>query len=255
MLKYMKSAFLFLCIILLFPTHCFAQEAFTNPDTSYRVIVQDDADLLTNEEEKDLIDVMEPITEYGNVAFVTTDYNYSSADSYAKSTYRDMFGTKSGTLFLIDIDNRMIYIFSDGKIYRTITKSYANTITDNVYRYASNKDYYTCAAKAFEQINTLLKGGFILQPMKYISNALLAIILAVMFNYFRILFCHGKAKPTTKQIVDKMNHHVSFDNISNRLLKTERVYHPRSSGGGSSGGGSSSGGGGSSSGGGGGHSF
>lgn len=251
MLKYLKSALVFLCIILLFPANAHAQEAFSNSDTSYRVVMQDDADLLTDSEEKALVEVMKPITAYGNVAFVSTDYNSSSADSYAKSVYRDFFGTKSGTVFLIDMDNRMIYIFSDGKIYRTITKSYANTITDNVYRYASSKNYFACAAKAFEQINTLLAGGRIMQPMKYISNALLAVILGILINYFRILFWHSKSKPKTEDIVDNMDHYVNFTNTNYKLLSSRKYYHSSDSGGGSSGGG----GGGGSSGGGGGHSF
>lgn len=251
MLKYLKSALIFLCALLLFPAQVLAQEAFTNSDTSYRVVMQDNADLLTDQEEKALIEVMKPITVYGNVAFVTTDYNSSSADSFAQSTYRNFFGTKSGTLFLIDMDNRMIYIFSDGKIYRTITKSYANTITDNVYRYASSKNYFACAAKAFEQINTLLAGGHIMQPMKHISNFLLAIILGILINYFRILFWHSKSKPRTEDIVDNMDHHVNFTDVNYKLISSRKYYHSSDSGGG----GSSGGGGGGSSGGGGGHSF
>lgn len=31
-------------------------------------------------------------------------------------------------------------------------------VTDNVYRYASKKDYYTCAEKAFSQAFSLLEG-------------------------------------------------------------------------------------------------
>lgn len=85
---------------------------------------------------------------------------------------------------MIDMDNRNIWIHSNGAIYRTITKSYADTITDNVYTYASAQDYYGCASEAYTQMATLLAGRRIAQPMKYISNALLALIIALLINYF-----------------------------------------------------------------------
>ena len=53
-----------------------------------------------------------------------------------------------------------------------LQNSYADSITDNVYTYASNRDYFSCAAKGFERELNLLKGQKIRQPMKYISNAL-----------------------------------------------------------------------------------
>ena len=34
-------------------------------------------------------------------------------------------------------------------------------LTDNVYKYASKQQYYECASKSFDQINSLLKGGYI----------------------------------------------------------------------------------------------
>lgn len=45
-----------------------------------------------------------------------------------------------GTVFAIDMDNRNIWIHSDGAVYQVVTKGYADTVTDNVYRYASRGD-------------------------------------------------------------------------------------------------------------------
>lgn len=223
-----------------------------NPDTGYRVLLEDDAGLLSDEEETQLAEQMQEITPYGNAAFKSISYNMSSASSYAHDFYHDSFGGASGTLFLIDMDNREIYIFSDGAVYRTITSSYANTITDNVYRYASREDYYTCASRAFGQIQSLLAGQEIAQPMKYISNTLLALILAALINYFVAMHQAGSAKPSSGEMLDAVSTRFAFANPQKQLTKQDKVYSPPSSSGGHGGGGHSGGG---RSGGGGGHRF
>ena len=71
----------------------------------YDVIIEDDADLLTSVEENRLYEVMEPITAYGNVAFVTIYGNDHSTESLCRNYYREQFGTASGTLCVSDMDN------------------------------------------------------------------------------------------------------------------------------------------------------
>ena len=247
------------CLFLLSGTTCMAQADYTNPETGYQVIIEDDADLLTPSQEDDLADEMKEITRFGHALFKTIDQNTLSAEEFARNFYRQTIDTESGTLFLIDMDNRMLWIHSDGDVYKTITTSYANTITDNVYRDASKKDYYTCASTVFSQINTLLAGNHILQPMKYTSNLLLALILALLITFLFVSSQARLKKPKQKELMSHIDHyfnirtkHIYFSHIST-------VYSPESSGGssfGGGGGGSSSGGGGSSSsGGGGGHRF
>lgn len=232
-------------------------KTYTNKSTGYQVIVEDDADLLTDVEETALGKEMASITAYGSVAFKSIDYNpYYSTEDYIKNYYRDTFGSTSATVFLVDMDERNIWIHSNGTIYKTITKSYANTITDNVYKYASNGDYYTCAYTAFGQINTLLEGRKIAQPMKYISNAFLAIIVALLLNYFLVRSFSRAKKPSKDELLGKVFTQCNIANPSIRFIRQSRVYSPpSSSSGGSSGGGGGSSGGGGGGGGGGGHSF
>ncbi len=110
---------------------------YINPDTGYSVSIQDKADLMTDSEEAQLAEDMKAVTKYGSAAFVSEyAYGYSSSE-YAELSYRRLIGSGSGTVLLIDMANRNIWIHSDGAIYKTITRSYANTITDNVYRMAS----------------------------------------------------------------------------------------------------------------------
>ena len=156
---------------------------------------------------------------------------------------------------------RKIWIHSNGEIYKTITESYADTITDNIYTYASKKEYYNCASKAFEQELALLKGSKIRQPMKYTSNILLALIIALFANYGIVRLLTKQKKPKSKQLISGAFVHQAFNGTQFQFINQTRVYSPpsSSSGGSSGGGGSSSSGGGGSSGGsgggGGGHSF
>lgn len=229
---------------------------YINPDTSYGVWIADDAHLLEEEEAQALAALMQDITVYGNVLFKTTDSNAADTASYAGEYYRKQVGTDSGILFLIDMDNRMIWIHSDGAVYRVITKSYANTITDNVYRYASDGDYYQCAAQAYDQVLTLLEGNRIAQPMKYLSNAFLAVILALLLNYGLVCLFSRIRKPGGRELLGNAGNYFRYTQPQAFFVRESRTYHPRdsgsSSGSGSSGGGGSSGG---NSGGGGGHRF
>ncbi|MDE6213089.1 MAG: TPM domain-containing protein [Lachnospiraceae bacterium] len=240
---------------------CYAEEAYINDETGYRVVLEDDAQLLSDEEETELIAQMKEITTYGNVALKTIDANDRSAEYYARQYYQSRFGTDSGTLLLIDMDNRMLWIHSDGAVYRVITTAYANTITDNVYRYASSGDYGDCAMEAFVQIHTLLRGQKIAQPMKYISNGLLAVIIALILNYGLVNYYARLKKPERKTLMRSVENHFNYTRPQAVFTHESKVYNPVSSGSGSSGssrggsGGSSGGGGGSRSGGGGGHSF
>lgn len=230
---------------------------YINPDTSYRVWISDDAQLLDEEEKQNLAALMQDITVYGNVIFKTTDSSVRDTESYAREYYKEQTGTDSGILFLIDMDNRVIWIHSDGDVYRVITKSYANTITDNVYRYASDGDYYECAAQAYDQVLALLNGNKIAQPMKYISNAFLSVILAMLLNYGLVCLFAGNRKPGRKELLGNTGNYFRYTQPQAFFVHESRTYNPTDSGSSSSGssGGGSGGSSSSSSGGGGGHRF
>lgn len=236
----------------------YADKRYVNPDTGYEAVIVDDAYLLSDSEKSLLLEEMKLITKYGNVMFNSINYNSTSTENYIKSLYREKYGSESGTIFVIDMDNRNIWIHSNGAINRTINKSYAETITDNVYTYASDKDYFNCALKVYEQEYTLLQGRRISQPMKYISNALLAVVIAVVINYIIVRVYSSKKKASTKSLMNGIFEYRSFNNCNVVFTHQTKTYSPQesssggSSGGGGGGGGGSSGGGGGS---GGGHSF
>lgn len=224
---------------------------YINDETNFTASIEDNANLLSIEERVKLFEEMKQLTKYGHIAFVSTASNSSSVEYFADSYYHSHYGTESGTIFIIDMSNRKIYIFSDGANYRTVTESKAYSITDNTYRYATDKEYYNCASYSFKQIYTILDGGKIAEPMRYTSNIFIALTLSFFFSFLYILGKSRIAKASDRSIVDNCD--IDFKVGDTSVIKTgqHRVYSPQSSGGSGGGGG----GGGGSSGGGGGHSF
>lgn len=231
--------------------------AESEPVSEYAAVIEDDADLLSDSEEAALLLELLPITEYANVAFHTVkEHSFSSTESYAADYYDKTFGGgTNGTVFLIDMDRRFIYIVSDGAAYRTVTRSRAETITDNVYRYASRGDYYACAEEAFREILALLEGGRIAEPMKYASNAFLAISAALLVMFLIVQSVTNLRRPKKNELREAAVVRFTGDAPIVEKTGTTRRYEPISTGSGGGSGGSGGGGGGGFSGGGGGHSF
>lgn len=222
-------------------------------------VILDYADLLTDQEEANLSSLMSGITEYGGVAFITNPslavYEGYAADLAEYYCY-ELFNGESATVFLIDMYNRRIEIYSTGDIYKVITKGRANGIADNIYSYATDGNYYDCAANAFNQILTILEGGKVAVPMRYATNFLLAVGLVLFFVY--LLTMKNRANynfnQLTNVVIDSERSDLFLHLKKKTLISESRTVHvsSSSSGGGHSGGGHSGGG---HSGGGGGHSF
>ena len=257
--------FVFLAAVLMMrPVRAAGDVLYTNGTTGYQVVIDDGLDLLNDAEEKRLLLEMMPITDYGNVAFVSVNAE-AATGAFARERYAELFGEGDGTMFVIDLGNRNIWIYSYGSVYKTITRGYANTITDNVYRDGAAGRYYDCAAAVYRQEYTLLKGGKIARPMKHITNAFFAFIAALLGNFLVLKNSRKKEKAdlsdilraTTRSKVKAVGEAVM---ISQKKSKREysSSYSSGSSSGrsyssGSSSGGGYSGGGSHSSGGGGGH--
>lgn len=251
---------LILLLIIIIPSNVYAKslENYTNEKNGYKVVIEDDANLLDYKELQNLKKEMIPLTKYGNIMFKTIDYNPNyETGYYASLLYHKEFGTSSGTIFLIDMDERIIYVFSDGYNFNIITENKALLITDNAYRLAKKGEYYECASKVFSQVHTLLQGKAIVEPMRIITCVLFSITSSFLITYIIVLFSTKIRKARDKELLKNCNVIFNIKDITVKKTGTHRKYCPSSSssGGGSSSGGSGGGGGGRSSGGGGGHRF
>ena len=241
----MRKTIMILCIVILVfvPTIAFSNEGTSKGNVNGRVLVEDDADLLTPEEKEKITDEMKKLSEYGNVVFKSTNQSTSSDSlSYIKNYYYSKFQNDNGIAFYIDMKNRQICMCATGGLDEKITSSKCNIITDNVYMYATVGKYYLCVSNAFSQACDLLEGRKIAESMKYYSNSFLAMMLSLLISYGLFHFLSNNGKTTKSEIIEEC-----IIKLDNRLIGvnktgTHTVYvgDSDSSSGGSSGGGSSS---------------
>ncbi|MBO5349223.1 MAG: TPM domain-containing protein [Clostridia bacterium] len=121
------------------------------PEVDSSEKVYDYADLFTYSEEEKLFEKISDYIDTYNIdmAIVTIDENpKSSSQSYAESFYttNDMGigDNDDGILFLIDMDNRNMWIATHGSAI-SIYDSYIDPILDDCYFYISDDEYYECA--------------------------------------------------------------------------------------------------------------
>ena len=246
---YIVCLFLFLIGMLSAQT-CFAEN--TQDVCLHEIVIRDDAGLFSDREIVKLTEVMEKAAVYGNVMLLSVDQNnYMSTRNLSETIYEETFGYSDGVIFVIDMDYRMLWISGFGSFRNIITNDYCDTITDNVYTYASDERYYECGMEAFSQIAAVLAGKNIPMPMKYICNLLISLLIALLANYFIVMSISKKRAASDTDLKQNIIYHCNISNTQAQFTHETRTYNPHTSS--SSSGGSSGGGGGGASGG--GHSF
>ena len=266
-----RLLFVLFAFVMLFGLVPVSADALTmyavNPNTGYEDRIYDEAGLFSKDEINRLYEEAYEITEYSNIVIATINHNpygYSESSTkyeflYAEGLYDSFYGLNSdrkyenGIVFLIDMDTRWLYIYRDGDITGYLTEGKCDSITDNAYSYASSGDYYKCASKVIEQLNSVVQGRAIFEPMKLISNLFIGLSLSFLITYL-IASAQSKAKLASGsdmlQYAEKSFYSTPVNDV---LTSTTKVYCPPSSS--SGGGGHRGGGGGGHHGGGGGHRF
>ena len=223
---------------------------YVNQENGNKVTITDDADLLTDGEEKELEGIMIKLSEYGHVGFYTTMSGSSDITDTAERYYLSKLGSKeeSGTVFVIDMNIRELYIITAGYknmgMRSVINSSRASTIADNVYTYATDKKYYKCAYEVFNEELTLMEGGRIAQPMKLTSNILLALVIGFIVAFLLVRAFSAKVPPTENELLAAIQTRQNLNGYQKSFTHTTRTYSPRSSGSSGGGGGGRGGGGG-----------
>lgn len=235
MIPFLLAVWVFCAGIVTFPVRA---------DGGYEVVIRDEADLFTDSQEAQLKEEMTEIRTYGDVLLYTCE---RSGDSHtlAENAFQSVFHADtrdSGTVFMINMETREIYIYNSGRISRTITSGYSETITDNVYRRASAGDYYSCAREVFSQEAAVLSGARIAQPMKYVSNVLLAFVFSLFLVYILVRCNAGKHRADKGEIMTAIQADPDYRNVHVSVYNRTRVYDPPHSSSSSSGGSSSGGG-------------
>lgn len=128
--------------------------------------VFDGAGLFSNQE-KEMFEkqIQSMINEMNmDVLIVTTDdAGGKSAKDYAERFYIDRaYGVGKdyrGVLFLIDMDNRELYILPVGKMNRFLTDKRWNAILDGAYEWAEDKEYGKCAQTFLNGVTKYYEAG------------------------------------------------------------------------------------------------
>lgn len=187
--------------------------------------IYDYANLITKDEEEALYNkVQEFINKYDmDMAIVTINSNpKSSSMAYADDFYDyNNFGkgtNKTGLLFLIDMQNRNMWISTTGDAINIYTDSRINTILDYTYDKISNEDYNGCAEQFIDKAsyfaNKGLTGGSkaVTVPKMICNSLIFAGIVTIVF------ICIGLAthrKPKKKK--EASNYITQPLKLSNKL--------------------------------------
>ncbi len=128
--------------------------------------VYDEAGLFSQEEIETFETQIQAMRKEMNmdVVITTTDQaGGKSAGQYAEDFYiRGAYGVGkdySGVLFLIDMDNRELYILPVGKMNRFLTDKRWNSILDSAYDEISNQNYGACAGSFLDGVTKYYKAG------------------------------------------------------------------------------------------------
>ena len=239
-------------MVLSFLNFCMPMEiGAENEGQQYQAWIDDAAGLFTDAEEEELLSEMEPLSGYEDFIVHTTNENsFGDTEEYAKDYFDANLGSgDNGTVFVIDMDQRVLYMWSEGAAYNVITPYQADLITDNIYMDAHKGNYVSSVSEGISECLKLWRGGRINAPMRLISTVMISISLALLINLIVMLVLSSSKQASPEELASnaKVSHH--FKDVRKVLTRTTKVYNPPDSGGGSGGGG------GGSSGGGGGHGF
>ena len=224
--------------------------------------IYDFAGLLSVEEEVLLYDdISTYINDYSmDMIVVTIDSNNkSSAKEYADDFYDyNYFGignTHDGIIFLIDMDNRDIWLSTTGKAILIYDDNRVDNILDGAYYYVSNQDYYNTVKTFIGKATNYAKQGNassnkdyrIDDKGEYVYSPAFPIGVIVVFSaigttIFLLIASakHRVVKQATHANEYFANQSLRIDVKEDKFMNTHtsKVYSPRSSdsGGGRSGG-------------------
>ena len=236
---------------------------YTNAETGYTAILYDEADVLKESNESKILDRLRDITKYGNAVFYTAEGSSQVSDSQASrmavNYYESHFGSRSDGVIVAEImftdgsGKCMLWVETFNGVHSKVSNSDCDSIADNAVSKHSGDGipakYFGYADETLSQIMRRLEGQKIAQPMKWVTSALLALILGLLINFMVVAGFNRKKTPRQNEVLAGLVTQFNITDPQMVMTHTDRKYSPRSSsssggGGGGGGGGGSHGGGG-----------
>lgn len=247
--KLLAGAF---CAVVLSVSAFSLQPAYAAAEDSK---VVDDADLLSYDEEQEIQSMLDEFSEESGwtlFAVTTDDANGMTSEEYADDFVDQNALEENGVCFLIDMDNREIYMSTTGSAIRILTDHRIDSIMDDSYEYAGDGEYAKCFETMIRETEDSFHEGIESGQYNYdrdtgeISKApnrltvwdmLISLIAAAAAGGAVIAVIAGKyrLKFGGWQYDFKSNSRLDLTNKTDRLVNTFRTAHhiQRDSGGGS----------------------
>lgn len=233
------SCIIILCFALLLPHSVNASGLDTQSVFDY-------ANLLSTQEESRLQNYAKKYEKYNiSIIFLTIDNTYGkSSEAYSDDFYNSNSLLTDGILFMIDMDNREIYINTAGKCVDIISGSEIYHALEDSHIYASNGEYYRCFEIMSKQICKTLEDytNPLLSALKPSFSTILIMCIITFVVLAIVISSHYRAnKKIPAQHYIGSSFHVTNRNtvymgcrkevLHNYYKKTEGTSSHRSSGG------------------------
>lgn len=148
----------YLFMILVCVCACFLPTADIAAETVQET-VYDNAGILTDQEEELLREYAGKYEKYDITAIFLTvdDACGKSSMTYSDDFYDEVIDRTDGVLYMIDMDNRNIYINTVGKCIDQLTDAKIEKILDASYQLASEKEYFSCLERMHQKAYAVIK--------------------------------------------------------------------------------------------------
>lgn len=212
--------------------------------------IYDFANLYTESQEEELYkEVLNYINAYNmDLVIVTVNSNNKSSPMvYADDFYDyNKFGigeSRDGVLFLIDMQNREIYMSTTGSAIKMYNDYRINQALDKVYQYMSDEDYFLGTTNYIKVIQDYASSGFpsgsghhvkmstsgVILWSLFIASFVTGIIMFILVKKNKLV----RKATTAEEYLDKDS--VDIKKVSDILISTNtvrtRIEHNTSSGG------------------------
>ena len=162
MKRTVKAARLFSLFLLLFCLVTGMRTAAFARAGGPMAVVADEADLMTWDEENALQEALEKLRDrygYDFLAVTCADAKGMSSMRYAEQSSLTYGGAEDGVVYLIDMDNRELYIATYGHMEYVLSDSRIESLLDSGYGYLTQGAYADCFSAMIRSTSRYLEQG------------------------------------------------------------------------------------------------
>ena len=208
--------------------------------------IYDEANLLSEDDEASLLKKLEKYSEKysADIAIVTTDdagglSAQAYADAYAEKIGQSMSRDEyPGILFLIDMDNREIYMATQGQAMNYYDDYRINEVLDDCYAYITDGDYKgTCDAflkGVRDYMGRSTSKSARMDAFGVLIRLIIAIVIGAVVTFAMVFRRGGSVTTNSRTYFDASGSHLDAqeDRFVNRTVTRRHIEKPKSGGGG-----------------------